>query len=751
MPSFFIGEEWDVADCKVLQIGSKALLVSFIRAKVGTEFNVADRLKKRFPQDIESVSYYSCYGRYDLVEFQMVDSYESVHNIPFDKDIIDCEFSLFYTWEGISENFHKWANGYSALTIVLLKIHPYLEETLSLEVEREAINYIKGTFEDNVNLFASMGRSEILLLLRGSDFASLLESITDLRQKITISEVLNDPPVQYNPDASIFIGSSSAPVIAHPILVGAEDYNALEGKVHPLINITCHPGYEKLISNALPPSCSRYFNVYGNHDIAIAWNDEVNLSVFAKELTELRKTINKLDGTVTTETSFLGIQEIGSKSPEEFKPLCDDVVSEVLPGMEEIHMKSELLNPTEKASLLEFIGRLNSYYGRLESKSLLEDMTGIHHTINTILDSLDGLTDESLVHEINTSLSEIIDLANNALYQRYSGLETHFDTCKHIPYPFLRGINVFSCAATCIPLFIFKAIHPEKNINDIWPGFVVFGMSYSYQLFLDGKILSYPANFLYRPIEDWWGITHEVAHAIYWISNFYGQLPEKIKEYYEDLSIKDDLLLSMDIEEVYANWVDFKFIFKGDKERYFPIIWKSWLRWNRVKRFRQEYILRSLLVFLTSDLERFHQVQNNESREQTREYIKSKLNEMNNMIIPKVPEYKAYIDDISLDEIVKTIDVNVAHIEHYLNYLEVEYFHESIFERLNPPYPEELLREHLDLLEQGLIVTGVIPSPIRLLHELYDAYYGSNKDVPFQTTVATVLTLWIKYLKESKQ
>ena len=82
-----------------------------------------------------------------------------------------------------------------------------------------------------------------------------------------------------------------------------------------------------------------------------------------------------------------------------------------------------------------------------------------------------------------------------------------------------------------------------------------------------------PAGTLQRPIEDWWGITHEIAHAIYWASDFYNKdLPTDIRQYFEGIPIysSNRILFRIDIEEIYANWFDFKYIFQGDKNRYFP-------------------------------------------------------------------------------------------------------------------------------------------------------------------------------------
>jgi len=426
--------------------------------------------------------------------------------------------------------------------------------------------------------------------------------------------------------------------------------------------------------------------------------------------------------------------------------------SELAPGTEDVvrmlnTLDPSILDPMGRSRLLEFLGRLNSYYGRREYKSSFQGMIGVIDSIRYRIDELKAASG-SKAHYINTTLSEIIDLSNNALFQRYADLETRFETCKHLPFPFLRGINGYIVAATCIPCFIFKSVYPDMAVRQNWAGFVLFGLSYSYQL-LKGQILSYPASTLQKPIEDWWGITHEVAHALYWISDFYNQeLPTTIKDYFNGFSKQNPmLLLGQDVEEIYANWFDFRYVFARDKTRYFPTIWKSWLRWERIKRFKFDYLMRSLIIFLTTDLSGLRNAIN---QGEVKEYLEAKFSEMKAVIAPKVPGFKDFAADITPETLLMMAKF-IDKIEHYLLFLEQKYFDQELYDRLNQPYPEDLLSQHIQSLEQGIIVVDNIPNPIELLHELYDKYPALNKHVPLRTNAATILTLWFKYMKDYKE
>jgi hypothetical protein len=728
------------------RIGAFALLVSFMRVKVGKEFEIAARLSKRFPKKPGVVSYYTCYGQYDLLELLMVDSYETTYELPFDEDIIDYEFSIFYSWENISQLVDEWVKGFPALTLVLFKIQPELEESLTFDIEKSIIERIKNMFTNEANLFLGMGRSEILLLLRGTSFEKLLSTISQLRQTLTITQVIMgeyDIPEDCDANMPVFIGSTTFPVIAHPALQGNADYGKFEGKVMPRVNVTCYPGYERIVVQNKPPSCLGAYNIYGSYDVALAWNEPIELSQFAQELTEFRRRMSEFDGIKGTMTTFVGLDEIViDESSNELPSLACKSVSELFPGTEDILKKSEKLDPTIRAQLFEFLDRLNGYYRRRDSKSSFQDMTGLRHLIISGLNELEGVT-EYEADRYNTFLSEIIDLGNNALYQRYTGLETHFEICNHLPYPFLHGINGYIAAASCIPNFIFKSVFPEFSIHEKWNGFVLFGLSYSYQL-LTGKILSYQANSLNKPIEDWWGITHEVAHAIYQISDFYEkECPDDIKEYFKKLDPPSEFWI--DLEEIYANWFDFRYIFEGDVTRYFPTIWKSWLRWDRIWQLKLHYIIRSLAIYIGSNIEDFSKTRNL-SYPHTEKYLESKFGEMRNLISLKVPRFNEFVKDITPEDITETTPIFKI-LEHYLKFLQRRYFNQGIYDRINCFYPEELLTEHIRSLEKGIIVAEKVPNPVRFLQRLYSKYFSSDFQVPLRVNAATILTLWYNYIR----
>ncbi len=725
-----------------LRIGEQALLVSFMRIKTGKEFDVAQHLYSRRAE--KKASYYTCYGQYDLVELLNVNSHEAIYDVPFDDDIIDSEFSLFYSWDKLTSELTEWAKGYPVLVLCLLKIQPKLEEDFALHVETDIINYIKKSFGNESNIFASLGRSEFLLFLRGNDFETVLSKVSNLRQNVTIKDVIEDTKYfECCPHKPIFIDTTTFPLVIHPLLDDT-NYQKLSGNVLPRVNIICNPGYEKIIAKYKIPSCAGVYNVYGNYDITMVWSKPLSLSEFAKELTDIRSNPYVVYGIKSTNTVFLDVKEL-SVDPEYKNEIEEDFNPEAIPGTDALIKNMSTLNPMVKSRLIEFLGRLNSYYMQEDTRDSFEDMARIYGAISWGLEELKHApTHEISIH--NNFISEIIDLCNNGLFQRYEGLETHFETCKHLPFPFLRGINGLIAAGTAIPSFIFKSIFPKQTINQTWSGFVVFGLSHSYQLF-SGKILSYPASSLYKPIEDWWGITHEIAHALYRMDEFYEDvLPDDIKQHLRKLETFQSSHY-VDVEEIYSNWFDFVYIFEKNQNRYFPMIWQSWLRWERVWRYRDAYLVRSFLIYLTIDIDSYKKLHHVGIKE-LREYTNGKYSEMIGLLSRTVPEFTKFNDGMSQEKIDAIPDIAFV-MEALLYFLQYTYFDKDIYDRLNPKYPDEVLDKHVSMINQGLIVTDDLPSPIKFLHKLHDVY--ATKPVPLKATAATVLTLSLNYIRRHRR
>jgi hypothetical protein len=338
-------------------------------------------------------------------------------------------------------------------------------------------------------------------------------------------------------------------------------------------------------------------------------------------------------------------------------------------------------------------------------------------------------------------VSRILDIANHAAYQRYSGLDTHFDFHTGVPYPFLCDINGYVSAAESIPNFLYTAYSGEKDEESLWPGFVLFGQSYSPE-FLPGHTLSLPAMALLHPIRDWWSLTHEIGHSFYHLLGFWENIPRNA--FGERLRKKVDetrKILMFDIEEIFVHWFDYQYVFGGRADLYFPMIWWSWLRWQRPRTYPSQYVLRSFATYMTGHLRELIEAQK-EGRDETLIVLRNKLEEMNKLITKKVPDYKKLLNRV--DEMDGIINV-IIQLSDLLVYLQKQCFNKDIHQRINEAYPPDLLDRHVESIKKGNVINEPIPNPIKLLHQLHEEYGIGAPKVPIRATGAIVLSLWNYY------
>lgn len=729
------------------QIGDYALLLSLMRIKLDKEFQVAIELRKRLKRHKDWAIYYSCYGNFDLLEMLMLDSHEEIYNIPLNNNITYCDFELYYSWEGISKPVHQWACGYKTLIVSLFSIEPKLQQLFSFDVEKLLIKYINDNYGDEVNMFLGMGHGDVLLLLRGNGFDQTLSIISTLRRELTIEKLFKgNPEIECDPKVPALICSTSFPAISHPRFREEDNYSDLEGNIFPIINIDCSPGYETFVSSQKPLTPKLKRDIYGRYDVSLVWGKPVPLSTFAKELTDFRKNIADIDGIRSTSSILIGLNDLPPLKETAPPPVINDDLPDFLPKFDSLRKQFEMLKPEVKAQLHDFLGRFHNYLGRRESSHYFHDMKGIYITIKMVLDELYSASEEKKPR-LNMYLSQLLDLANHGLYQRYSHLESHYELRTTVPFPFLCDINAYVGAASYIPCFILEGVFNVKPSVENWPGFVLFGQSYSFQC-LAGYILSFPASALHHPIEDWWVISHEVIHVIYRLAKFNEQVIAKdteLKKHCEKLSEETGFGFWIDVEEIYANWFDYRYIFCHNKDIYFSSIWKSWLRWYRVWTYKTQYLFRSLATFVSDDLIKFYKVRNIDGYNKTLVYLRTKFNEMTLLIGKYENRFTHYLSDISEKDILNICKA-VAMVESYLNFLENS-FDPATFERLNPDYPIEAMMQHITALEQGIIVIDGIPNPIKLLHEIRLKYLSAGKAIPLKTSAAIVLSLWNGYIK----
>ena len=200
-------------------------------------------------------------------------------------------------------------------------------------------------------------------------------------------------------------------------------------------------------------------------------------------------------------------------------------------------------------------------------------------------------------------------------------------------------------------------------------------------------------------------------------------------------------------KKIYANWFDYRYIFCREKNLYFPTIWRSWLRWYRVWTYKTQYLFRSLATFVSDELHVFHEIRTKSGYPATLKYLEEKLEEMISLINKSEERFSQYLSNVSPKDKLNICKA-VSKTEGFLNFLERKCFDAQVYDRMNPDYPEDVLSEHINFLNQGIIVTDNIPNPFKLLHSIRLKYMSLSKEVPLKTSAAVILSLWNAYVKK---
>lgn len=735
-------------------IHNRCFQISFIRTAVGHEFDVAKRIAQRCINK-QGLFYYTCLGYYDLVEFLTLEDIQGENLYPLDNEILEVSSIRCFLWasDQISKVPSQWIGRSPILLLVMLRLHPFLVLKLGLDAEIAVTNYLTDLYKNTSNIFIGLGRSEILLLLKGKNLQSLLSEVPTLRKQMRCNNVLSSFKETFpneTSDLPIFCSTTTFPLLLHPRfseVSEASKYEEFEGLVNPLITISCDPSYE-LDVIALQPKSAKYIrNLYGKDDLIIRWENPLPLKDFMKELTQLRDDWKKKKEVYDTSTILQGSEDLKETKTVPSRNIKLKSVS--LLEEDVSWLNESQISPFLRMQLQDFIGRLNTCYLSQHITPYFRDMLNMKGYIKHLVSELSDETHPSAKAEVEMDIAQLIDLGNHGIYQRYSGIESHLETTSYLPFPLLCDINGVISAASSIPWFIHENIFEDHSATDTWSGFVVFGQTYSYEWLLGG-IYSYPARTLFQPITEWWGITHEVCHDlfnIFEVEEKISKIAQKLADYIGEIRQKSRIDLNFDyfLQEIFANWFDYKFIFTVDKkELFFQNIWESWINIPRVWEESHLYILRTLALYSCSDLVTLRRTLS-DSKHALHSLLNQKLEELKKIISQRVPTIREIFEESGKEKTHEDIYECLERLLPYLVFLEEQFFKEELFKRLNPEYP--LLSTHIEKISNGAVVTDNIVNPIALLHGLQIFHLNNNKSPSIGSSIALVLSLWNWLLK----
>jgi len=335
------------------------------------------------------------------------------------------------------------------------------------------------------------------------------------------------------------------------------------------------------------------------------------------------------------------------------------------------------------------------------------------------------------------TLTEVADLARSAINQRYSGLEIHPETLAHSQSPILCDIRSIVLASSCLPAFVFEHLKSNGQREALWAGYVLFGNAYTPKWYPQ-NILALPATSIYRPIEEWWKITHEIAHAVFDLLRVKNKISPAFREFIILAYGKDNAIRVLN--EFFANWFDWKYIFQKDTAFFIKSIWQSWGRLPIVWEQKHQYLVRSFAVMLCESLpDLVKRWQSGREVEHIMPLLQEKWLEFVKLLRTG-SDMDRFLNDVT-EKNVRDIFVHVSRsaipmLSFFENLFEKSCGIEELFERLNPPYPDVMV--HVSKLLRGEVVTDPIPNPCKLHLELRKKLNGSPT---LCTEIAYILSL----------
>jgi hypothetical protein len=715
--------------------------LAFLRTNVGAEFEVAKSLEAK--QSDTALRWFGTYGYFDLAAIRCFDRLNTPYLVLLHHDIAEsAPFRFFADHDNFPKaKFEQDLASWPGAILILAKVHASVTRRDGGSARWIAASLVRKKFPA-AHIFLGLGYSELLLITGGEDLAVLLDTVNELRS-------MRDPE---DNTQSLFFKTTTFPLLSCAQIHKTKSYELLQGKVLPVITASCDPAVEWRIASEMEKQGMFVRNVYGKSDLLIGWKSPVAIADLANLLTQFRQrwgATGMLAKTSTYLESPIQTMPTSRSTPDtSFFNRSLAIASGPLPGFPTEKEKNLLFDNLQtvephalRASLSDLTLRLLACLNEPQIGEHYLDMVNLFAFLPELIK---GLGKSDIADNARYTAEAVADLARAAINQRYAGLEFHPETLAHSHVPLLCDIRAIVAAATCIPHFVFDHLHPDLRASETWAGFVLFGGTSAPQ-YLHQDILALPPASLFSPVEEWWKITHEAAHGVFRTLQVFEKIPSKYRDYVDAACLEagaDSYLL---IDELFANWFDWKYIFNQDTEFFLQRIWASWFRVPRVQMSKSQYLARTFAVFICSRLSEFIPLLQYRLMERGFPWLKARWEEFV-AVLRTVPEMSAYLDKVKPEEVQNTLTL-VFHTSHILHFFENGFEQacgvEKLRKRLNPAYPE--LDQHIRLLNEGKVIMTQIPNPCRLHLEFLKSL--RNQPPSLAAEIAYIFSLENTYLK----
>lgn len=712
-----------------MEIANWGVEISFISTTVGRELGVAAALSGG---DVAPpCHYFSAYGYFDLAAIRRIEHLNSSYLVLLHPDITEsAPFRFFAQRRTSAEQFDAAVRSWDVAIAVVAKIDA---RSIGPQGYRrwKVAEIIAERYPDAFVLFG-LGFSELLFMSGGSDIATLLQKVGELRG-------LTGPQSEATP---LFSKTTTFPFVSCSLLQRKE-YSRISGEVEPVLTISCAPASERVIAAAPDNANVIAKNVFGKNDLILAWKEKLSAADLVKFVAEFR-TKWGATGAVRKTTTYL--ETTVDRSPVGIVPQPSPAKKFLShEEEEELFGKLRLIRPYAlRAGLSDLTLRLLAC---LRDPQLAEYYYDMANTIEFVQDIVEQLqnNDENIAREAEAAAMRVATTARAAINQRYAALELHPETLAHSYSPLLCDIRTLVAAATCAPHFLFNNLISGSPADATWAGFIIFGGAYSPQWY-DQNVLALPPASLFSPIGDWWKLTHEAAHGIYHILNVADKLDPAIYDYIKSADANSDLSARHIVGEQFANWFDWRYIFQRKTELYLRLIWRSWIDLPVVWQSKPQYLARSFAVLLCEDIGSFVQAAN-QPREQGVMPLLTRRWYNFVSLTASVPRMAAFIAELSGDEKNEMLAMT-CNLLSLLRWFELKFEAAcgvtDLDARINPMY--EAVNDHVDdLLVGKIVLTGII-NPIRL--HLTALQRLGDVAPPMATEIAYIYSLQNCYLAQ---
>ena len=685
---------------------------ALVRTHVGTEFEVANLCAKK-PLN-EKCRFFGTYGYFDLAAVSCFAELNNPYLVLLDRRIAESAPFRFFSdaKNHTKEQFEKDLDTWPALIFVLTKISAKICSRDGGNARWNVADRVRKELPE-AHVFFGLGHSELLIVMGEKNLPNLLKAVTG-RLRI----LFDDKDEKY----PLFSKTTTFPLLSYAQIHSEKNYEVLDGEFEPVITASCEPAAERSIAAELKKQGLQTKNVYGKNDLLIEWKQSIKTSELAKFLTAFRLKWGPC-GILTKTSTYLESSIPGEENGELTNATFNEKEKypELMTEEEEgrlFEMLAKIESPSLRAALSDLTLRLSACLNDPQLTSHYRDMANIFAYLPDLVESL-GKKEKEIAFNAGFTAESVADLARAAMNQRYAGLEIHPETLAHAHAPLLCDIRTIVAAASCIPYYVFDKLKPNQRTPELWAGFVLFGSSSSPQ-YLHQDIIALPPSSLLSPISVWWKVTHEIAHAIYKTLELYPKIPPEIKKFIGESvqasGISDYLL----VNELFANWFDWKYVFDQDTVFYLQQIWASWVKLPLIWKSKPQYLARSFCVYICPRLNELVALLSQRWDQAGLPWLEARWTELV-AILKTVPGMEDYLTELlkSNEEKADIFEIVYGSCQTLLffeksfeNKCEVE----NLRERLHPPYPK--LNEHLKLLNDGYVIKEEITDPCKLHLEL---------------------------------